>query len=205
MVVLIDSEAEIDTINLENNHVFIDTVYSDTLGLFVFNNVKEGLYKIYPVKENFLFNGINRDIINNVEISNKEKVQLEFEGYPLLQTGSDFYTIKIKVKNCTIRNHRYLCIKRKVWDLFIPHWDILQYSSINYQDNNKYQYEYEFGISKGYTLLFYTEENTFAISFHHHVGTVSDDNFVISSPIFDTPSVVEFEIDYGNKVVTRIR
>ncbi len=204
MVILINANFKPDTIELNNEAAFIDTVYSNESGTFAFNNVAPGKYYVYPTKGSYQFTGDNISFDDVIEIANDDYVELSYTADILLTSGG--FELKTKLVNCPKdTNKMYFSLSRKTWFLFIPYWIKEDFGNLSKGSNNTYDYNCPF--DKGFTAVFTTRSNTF--KFKYTITLESGDkikkSFSCSVPMTKTPDESSFEFDWETNKVTELK
>ncbi|WP_321342948.1 hypothetical protein [uncultured Draconibacterium sp.] len=161
MVLLIDADFEPDTIEYNNKAAFVDTVYTDINGSFIFTNVAEGNYYVYPMKSGYQFTGKNISPNNVLEISDEDYIELEFTAGALTSAGLN--ELFVDYVNCPDNASGKLNWYRQEWIYFIPLWTRINTNIVTLQPEDAGRFTKSIWIDSGYTYLVYTLTNTFKV------------------------------------------
>lgn len=200
---LLDVGTEVDTIQYDNQSLFLDSTFSDNSGYFEFDSLVNGKYAIYPDNISYNFIAIEGSDSLKFELKEGEEYNIAMEAMPNLM-GSFFY-INLEFYNVPTdleENKIRLSSQRLSWWWFvIPVWNdpINEMRTVNPDGTVSYELYYCWGNYYG----IYIFENRFG----YHVTHLGSDpinvfnfHFQIYTPISNTPEHRTYTIDYETMI-----
>lgn len=176
MVVLIDADLKPDTVNFENGAAFIDTVYTNTAGSFVFNNIKAGNYYVIPIKEGYQISGTNTSGEDIIEITSND-VELLYTAEILLQAAKlKLHSVLSQYPEGTTRI-RYKLYRQK-YISFFPYWKFVNEGEMESNNTGEKAAVNEMNKGYNYGVVACTSNFKYVITLSHSKGKTSTKTFI---------------------------
>jgi hypothetical protein len=205
-IYLLDMSVKPDSVNLENNKkLFVDSTFTDSIGKYKFQNLKEGKYGVS-------INTGSPDILaykeqsspdpTDIEINDqKQTVTINFsvtypEDYP---SEISTYDLNVKFKNLIWGTYT-IYIYRYEYYCFIP--VLMSNNRMEMGEDYIFKRGFNFKMTYGATMLFYTMSNKYRFT----IQRLGEDiyTFEYDLTLSACPSSATFEYDYAAKTLTRI-
>nr|WP_319510370.1 hypothetical protein [uncultured Draconibacterium sp.] len=198
MVLLIDADFEPDTIEYNNNAAFVDTAYTDIDGSFIFTNVAEGNYYVYPIKSGYQFSGKNISIADVVEISCEDYIELEYTAGELAMENS--LLVILNYINCPESASVKFNLYRAEWVLFFPFWTRIHEERECLRGG---MFVKNLLYSKGFTLAIFTRTNYFKSELQiTESGNETTKTFEFGIDLSDPSVAIRYQYDWETDVIT---
>jgi hypothetical protein len=206
-IYLLDKNVKPDTIDIKNNKkLFIDSTFTDAGGNYKFHNLKEGKYGIAPYTGSsdiiVYKDQSSPDPINIVIDSKQQSYKINFS---VVYPGEDYpgdlipFDLNVKFKNLNWGQYT-MYIYRYEYYCLIPGF----MGNYRMEMGEKFIFNqgFNFKMSYGWTMLFYTMSNKFRFTFQR----LGEDtySFDYDLTLSACPASVTFEYDYQAKTFTRI-
>ncbi|WP_321342946.1 hypothetical protein [uncultured Draconibacterium sp.] len=198
MVLLIDADFEPDTIEYNNKAAFVDTAYTDMDGSFIFTNVAEGNYYVYPMKLGYQFSGKNISIADVVEISCEDYIELKYTAGELAMGNS--LLVVLNYVNCPESASVKFDLYRQEWLLFIPYWTRVHQERESLRGG---MFVKNLLYGKGFTLAIFTRTNYFKSELLiTESGNETAKTFEFGIDLSDPSVVIRYQYDWETDEIT---
>jgi len=199
MAVLIDAGFKTDTIDHKNEAAFIDTVYTNTKGEFIFNNLASGNYYIYLSKPEYKFTGNTVSIDDVIRITGDNHRELDYTADRLLNAGiTQVTTFMMSYPANTKVKYKIFRLK---WVFFVSYWDEIQSETFTFPEEREYLQDV-FDVEMAYTYGVSSLTNAF--KFKYTITDKSGDEitktFYASTDLIHTYRELMFWFDWEGQI-----
>lgn len=163
---LLNADVTIDTVQFNNQKAFVDSVLTDSIGKYCFNNLKPGRYAVVPkYLSGYKITPIGRSTDELMELGEDETITLNFSdeinlmGSELnMSVRIDFTNMKQSDYDINLEVAKY----RRAWVFFVPYMQYVStsptYGRYNWNDGT-FSCSCQADFPRALTFLFYSWDN----------------------------------------------
>lgn len=193
---LIDMDAPIDTVTLQNDHLFLDSTTTCARGFWKFDKLDPGKYAVVVDDLSYGFTLVNDNDSLIFSLPESTHLQIDMEAAPKLQSGwfdikLDIYNIPDHIEEISVNTVRYAFVC-----YIIPDPEFLGHG---YGVKNDGTVNASFHFQHGFSSLSYSLTNLVAFDIKGwdplHTGLLYD--FIIGDLVNAQPSLRRYSVDYN--------